>query len=159
MATGAAGCSANAAEPEALKLAFRYLVNSMDVTSLLPSALSRQLITQPQRSDCASELDPFKKADKFLGHLLRAVNGDNTKFHTFLTVLRETGQVSIASSLHGKITCIIIIIYNYFHQLFNTILDELASVTRLMQSTVTNDNQEGICYMHETDEYLYRVHR
>ena len=114
MAT-AAGCSASGAEPEVLNLAFSYLVNSIDAATLLPSALSKQLLTQPQRSDCASEPDPYRKAEKFLGHLHRAVNGDNTKFHTFLTVLRETGQVSIASRLYGKalthysiIYCIII---------------------------------------------------
>ena len=106
MAT-AAGCSASGAEPEVLNLAFSYLVNSMDAATLLPSALSRQLITQPQRSDCASEPDPYRKAEKFLGHLHRAVNSDNTKFHTFVQVLRETGQVSIASRLHGKLITVL----------------------------------------------------
>ena len=102
MAT-AASCGASGVEPEALNLAFSYLVNSIDAATLLPPALSKQLITQPQRSDCASEPDPYRKAEKFLGHLHRAVNGDNTKFHTFVQVLRETGQVSIASRLRGKL--------------------------------------------------------
>ena len=90
------------AEPEALKLAFSYLANSIDAAALLPAAMSRQLITERQRSECASELDPYKKAELFLGHLQRAVNGDYIKFHAFVQVLHETGQASIARRLHGK---------------------------------------------------------
>ena len=90
------------AETEALNLAFSYLVNSIDAATLLPAAMSRQLITERQRSECASEVDPYKKAELFLGHLQRAVNGDNTKFHAFVQVLIETGQASIARRLHGK---------------------------------------------------------
>ena len=99
MATRAGG---SGAEPEALKLAFSYLVNSIDAAALLPAAMSRQLITERQRSECASELDPYKKAELFLGHLQRAVNGDYIKFHAFVQVLHDTGQASIAWRLHGK---------------------------------------------------------
>ena len=98
MATGAGSF----AEPEALKLAFSYLVNSIDAAALLPAAMSKQLITERQRSECASELDPYKKAELFLSHLQRAVNGDNIKFHAFVQVLHETGQANIAWRLHGK---------------------------------------------------------
>ena len=97
MAT-AAGSSA---ESEALRLAFSYLVNSIDSTSVLPAALSAHLISDSQRSECASEAAPFKKAEKFLGQLQRSVNGDSKKYHTFIQVLRETGQASIASRLQG----------------------------------------------------------
>ena len=90
------------AEPEALKLAFSYLANSIDAAALLPAAMSMRLITERQRSECASELDPYKKAEVFLGHLQRAVNGDYIKFHAFVQVLYESGQASIARRLHGN---------------------------------------------------------
>ena len=89
------------AESEALRIAFSYLANSIDVATLLPVALSRGLITDPQRTDCSSEPDPYRKAVKFLGHLQRAVNGDSDRFHSFVRVLSETGQVNIASRLNG----------------------------------------------------------
>ena len=91
----------SSAESQALRLAFSYLVNSIDSTSVLPAALSADLISDSQRSECASETAPFKKAEKFLGHLQRAVNGESKKYHTFIRVLKETGQASIASGLQG----------------------------------------------------------
>ena len=62
------------AESEALRISFDHLVNSIDTAALLPKALSSQLISEPQRSECASETDPYKKAEKFLRHLQRAVS-------------------------------------------------------------------------------------
>ena len=91
----------SSAESEALKIAIDYLVNSIDTAALLPKALRAHLISEHQRSECASEVDPYKKAEKFLGHLLIAVNGDSNKYHTFMQVLKETGQASIASRLQG----------------------------------------------------------
>ena len=87
------------AEQETLKLMYSYLVNSIDTDGLLPAALSRQLITERQRLKCSSETDPNKQAEKFLGHLQRAVNGDSEKFHIFVQLLNESGQASIASRL------------------------------------------------------------
>ena len=89
------------AESEALILAFGYLVHRLDLTSVLPAALSAGLISESQRSECDSETAPSKRANKFLGHLQRAVNGDSNKYHTFLQVLKETGQARIASRLQG----------------------------------------------------------
>ena len=89
------------AEPEALKHSFSYLVKSIDTVALLPVALSKNIITERQRSECSSELDPYKKADIFLGHLQRAVNGDYDKFHTFVQLLKETNQTQIATRLRG----------------------------------------------------------
>ena len=89
------------AESKAFQLAFHYLVNSIDTNALLPAALSIDLITGRQRSECASEPDPYIKAEKFLGHLQRAVNGDSNKYHAFVQILHETGQASIASRLQG----------------------------------------------------------
>ena len=99
MAT-AAGSSV---EAETLRLAFPYLVNSIDSisTAVLPTALSAGLISESQRSECDSETDPFNRAVKFLDHLQSAVSGDNNKYHTFVQVLKETGQASIASHLQG----------------------------------------------------------
>ena len=87
------------AEQETLKLTFSYLANSIDAAALLSAALSRQLITERQRLECFSEPDPNKQAEKFLGHLQRAVNGDSKKFHIFVQLLNESGQESIASHL------------------------------------------------------------
>ena len=97
-----ATAAGNSAESEALKLAFSYLANSIDSNAVLPASLSVGLISERQRSECASEPEPYKKAEKFLGHLQRAVNGDSNKYHTFIQVLKaETGQASIASHLQG----------------------------------------------------------
>ena len=53
--------SSPAAEPEALKHSFSYLVNSIDTAALLSVALSRNLITDRQRTECYNEADPYKK--------------------------------------------------------------------------------------------------
>ena len=98
--TSSAG-SFSRAESEALKLAFSYLANSMDTTSLLPAALSRGLIREQQKADCTSETSPFQKADKFLDHLQREVNGDSSKFHTFVQLLVDNGHSNSASRLLG----------------------------------------------------------
>ena len=90
------------AEQETLKLLFYYLVNSIDATALLPAALSESLISEQQRSDCASEADPYMKADKFVGYLQRAVNSDSTKFHKFLEVLQKTNQETIKLCLKSE---------------------------------------------------------
>ena len=92
----------SSAESEALRLAFSYLVNSIDSTAILPAALSAHLISDSQRSECDSVADSFKRAGNFLGHIQRAVNGDSNNYHTFIQVLKETGQASIASRLVGE---------------------------------------------------------
>ena len=99
------------AEQETLKLTFSYLANSIDTDGLLPAALSRQLITERQRVECSSEPDPYQKAEKFLGHLQRAVNGDSENFHIFVQLLNESGQAKIASRLltQGKIESYMIV--------------------------------------------------
>ena len=90
-----------AAEPEALEHCFSYLVNSIDADALLPAALSRNLITVHQRTECRNETDKYKKAEMFLGHLQRAVNADGSNYHTFVQILNQTGQAQIASHLRG----------------------------------------------------------
>ena len=89
------------AESEALKLAFEYLVDSIDTASLLPGALSSKLITDRQRTDCVDEGDPYKKAEKFIGYLQRVINGDTNKFYTFIHLLDKSGHVELASRLRG----------------------------------------------------------
>ena len=79
------------AELEALRISFDHLVSCIDTATLLTKALSSQLISEPQRSECASEPDPYKKAEKFVGHLQRTVNGDSNKYHTFIQVVKEPG--------------------------------------------------------------------
>ena len=88
-------------EAEALRFAYSYLVNSIDTDSLIPIALSRQLLTIRQRDECVEESTDYKKAEKFLRYLQRAINGDSDKFHTFVQILDETRQSKIASRLHG----------------------------------------------------------
>ena len=110
MAT-AAGSSA---ESEALKLSFSYLVNSIDTASVLRAALSSQLVSDSQRSECVSETDSYNKAEKFLGHLQRAVNGDSNKYHEFVKVLEETKQVAIAQVLQGRLILCMCVMGNYY---------------------------------------------
>ena len=95
--------SSSAAEPEALKHSFSYLVNSIDTAALLPAALSRNLITDRQRTECSNETHSvYQRAETFFSYLQRAVNtGDYYKFHTFVQILQETGQAQIASHLRG----------------------------------------------------------
>ena len=90
------------AELEALLHEFNYLINNIDISCLLPAALSSSLITQQQRLECVHEPNPFMKAQKFLGHLLGAVKGDSNKYHIFIQILHETGQASIATHLQGN---------------------------------------------------------
>ena len=90
-----------AAESEALKHSFPYLVNSIDTDAVLPAALSRDLITDRQRTECANESDPYKKAETFLGHVQRAVNGNPHNFNDFLDILQKNGQKRIVSRLRG----------------------------------------------------------
>ena len=89
------------AEVVVLECKFDYLVKSIDAASVLPAALSARLITAQQRAACWVECDPYNRAEKFLGHLQRTVNGNLEKFHTFLQVLDGTGQESIAKHLRG----------------------------------------------------------
>ena len=96
-----ADVSSTSAESEALIHAFSYLVKSINTASLLPVALSRNLIADRQRTECCTETDPYKKAEMFLGYLQRAVNADCDNFNIFVLILEETGQAQIASRLRG----------------------------------------------------------
>ena len=87
------------AESEALKHSFQYLIDSIDTDALLPAALSIDLITDRQRTECANESNPYKKAETFLGHVQRAVNGNPHNFNDFLDILQNTYQQQIASHL------------------------------------------------------------
>lgn len=86
---------------------FQHLVNCLNMDALLPTALSYGVITDRQRAECASKGDSYAKADAFLGHLMRIVTGDTSKFYTFLKVLDDTGQSAIASRLRGLFSIII----------------------------------------------------
>ena len=97
-----AGSRSLAAEPEALKSLFSYLVNSIDTAALLPVALSKNLITDRQRTECSNDTDSvYQRAEKFLSYLQRAVNADYYNYHLFVSILKETNQVQIASRLRG----------------------------------------------------------
>ena len=87
---------------DVLTLSFEYLVKSIDTSSILPAALSSNLITVFQKSECSSEPDAYKKADLFLSHLQRAVNGDPKHFYVFLDILERTRQTDIALNLRGE---------------------------------------------------------
>ena len=107
------------AESEALRRSFSYLVNSIDTTAILPVALSKKLIIDRVRQSCSNEPDDYKKAEKFLSSLLRTVNGNFRMFQTFVQILKETSQSTIASQLEGEqnnnIICIKInVVHRYF---------------------------------------------
>ena len=88
-------------ESQALILQFEYLYRSIDVTPLLPGALSAGVITESQRSECAEQPHGRKRVEKFLDHLVRRVNGDTSNLHKFLQILRQTEHDVIASCLQG----------------------------------------------------------
>ena len=92
----------SSAESKALNLWYSYLVDRLDFdTSVLRDASKAGLISESQRSECYSETILSTDANKFVDHLLRAVNDDSKKYHIFVQVLKETGQASIASHLQG----------------------------------------------------------
>ena len=101
LVTARAAGGSPAAESEALKHSFSYLVHSIYTAALLPAALSRNLITDRQRTECYNEADPYKRAEMFVGYLQRAVNHDYNNYYTIVQILKETGQVVIASRLRG----------------------------------------------------------
>ena len=102
MATGTTiGAASSLAEAKALKLALEYLVNSMDTPTLLPAALSRGIIREQQKAECTSVSNPYQKAERFLEYLQREVNGDSSKFLTFVQLLVDTGHSKLASRLLG----------------------------------------------------------
>ena len=92
------------AEVVALERSFSYLHRSIDAASVIPKALSEGLITDRQRSECSGETDAYKQAETLLGHLLRAVNGNQKHFNIFLQVLEESGHGSAAAHLLLRIT-------------------------------------------------------
>ena len=93
----------SSAELEALLQEFTYIISSIDIGCLLPAALSRSLITHQQRLEYVYEPDPVMKAKKFFGHLMGALKGNSNKYYTFIQILHETGQTSIASRLQSKL--------------------------------------------------------
>ena len=88
---------------EVLRLEYKYLHDSIDAGSLLAGALSDGIITDQQLADCREETDAYKKAEKFLEHLKRRVNGDPGRFDTFLQLLRKHGENHIANRIQGSI--------------------------------------------------------
>ena len=86
-------------ELEALKLAYDYLVNSIDASELLPGALSKNLITHRQKEECSEAVGQHKKAEKLLEYLIRKVSSDRSNFYTFVGLLDQKS----ASRLQGII--------------------------------------------------------
>ena len=91
---------------EVLRLKHEYLCDSIDAGSLLSGALSEGIITEQQYADCRKETDAYKKAENFLGHLMRRVKGDPERFDKFLQLLRKNGENNIANHLvQGETGC------------------------------------------------------
>ena len=130
------------AESEALSQAFDYLVKSIDTTVVLPAAMGRKLITEFQRSECASEPVPYKKAEVFLGHLQRAVNGDRNKLHTFIQILYKTRQDKIAGSYSTRyytlIGCIITIFYHFHINFIGELTKRYKRLTTAAEGMLTH---------------------
>ena len=103
-ASSNAAIDSGSVKAEVLRLEYKYLHDSIDAGSLLAGALSDGIITDQQLADCREETDAYKKAEKFLGHLKRRVNGDPERFDTFLQLLRKQGENHIANRIQGFIS-------------------------------------------------------
>ena len=124
-----------------LERMFSFLVGSIDAASVLPDALSEGLITFRQWNDLAEVRDCYKCAEKFLGHLLRAANGDHEKFHTFLQVLKRTGQEKIAEHLRGSSH------YEIFKRL-NVLFSVIIVLTEFTREMSTNPDQGNLLFIY-----------
>lgn len=88
-------------EEKTLQLKFKYLVNSLDVSSVLPAAYTIGLIDDRQRLKCSYCSNPYDKAEAFLEIIEKVVHANSKNFHTFIKVLRNTSHESIAQRLQG----------------------------------------------------------
>ena len=89
----------DSAEIKTLRCAYNYLVDSLSVGSVLPEARARGLITVRDYEDCKAELTVCKQAEKFMMGVERVVIADPEKFESFLCILEQCGQKSIAKYL------------------------------------------------------------
>lgn len=88
------------AESEAFEHQFSYLHRSLDVDDLLPTAISKSVITRTQSERVVG--GAVDKAANFLQILGRRISGDEACFYNFLEALRETGHAEIAIRLKGS---------------------------------------------------------
>ena len=117
------------------------MVESVDAATVLAEALSKDLITDRQRSECSGESDPYKKADKFLGYLHRSINRNCENFRTFLEILDRTGQKGIAERLRGNLLLQIINYYQSRITSSNFFTGDLAEVARSLQPDEPTEGQ------------------
>ena len=78
---------------------FEYMVDSIDAGSLAPTCFTAGLINDRQREEYFRESISYKKAELLLGHVQRSIRGDETKFDTFVAILRRTGHSRQADKL------------------------------------------------------------
>ena len=86
-------------ELKVLRSAYRYLVNSISVASILPEVRSTELITVCDYEDCIAEGTVCKQAEKLMQCVERAVIADPGNFNLFLSILDRCEQKSIAEYL------------------------------------------------------------
>ena len=94
-------------EIKILRCAYSYLVDSLSVGSVLPEARARGLITVRDYEDCKAEPTVYKQAEKFMMCVERTIIADRGKFESFLSILKQCGQKSIAEYLR-KLNCSLI---------------------------------------------------
>ena len=88
-------------ESVALNQVFGYLANSIDATALLTASMSRKMITEWQRSQCASEPDPKLQEG---GDVFRSLTGmetvtNFTRLYKFSTKPIKTNFAVIAHNI------------------------------------------------------------
>ena len=89
----------DSAEIKTLRCAYDHLVNTISVDSVLPAARAAELITVRDYENCKAEPTTCKQAELFVVCVEKAVIADPGKFDSFLSILGQCGQKSIAEYL------------------------------------------------------------
>ena len=89
----------DSAEIKTLRCAYDHLVNTISVDSVLPAARAAELITVRDYENCKAEPTACKQAESFVVCVEKAVIADPGKFDSFLSILGQCGQKSIAEYL------------------------------------------------------------
>lgn len=72
------------------------LSEAIHAPTALPKALRECLINDRQRADCDGQSDDYKKADKLLDHIRKAIVSDTSNALKFATILDEMNLSRLA---------------------------------------------------------------
>ena len=89
----------DSAELKTLRSAYDHLVNTISVDSVLPAARAAELITVRDYENCKAEPTACKQAEIFVVCVEKAVIAYPGNFDSFLSILGQCGQKSIAEYL------------------------------------------------------------